>query len=273
MSNIFSGKKSVKDDKIESDFVGGGGVFDTDIYPATIKTAYIGKASKSDARSFNLLLDINGKELRSQIWVTNRNGEVTYKDKKTGEDRNLPGFSQVNSLCMLVAGKELGDLEVEEVTVKLYDFDAKKELPKAVDCFTELHGEKINVAVQHQIVDKTENDGNGKYVPTGDVRDVNEIIKFFPEDKLVTISEIAHYVKSLGGDFDDVLSSGDLPKAINKMEEETGNYADKWLERNRGKPYDKSKGNKGGEGKSFSNKSSGSSNTSKSSGLFDDDDD
>lgn len=273
MSNIFAGKKSVKTDKVEEDYMGGGGVLDSDIYPAKIKTAYIGKASSSDARNVTLLLDIGGREVRSQIWVSNRNGDVTYKDKKSGDDKNLPGFSQINSLCMLVCSKEMGDMDVEELRVNIYDFDAKKELPQAVDCFTELHGEMINVALQRQTVDKTAQDKNtGKYEPTGEVRDQNEIVKFFPESKLVTISEVAEFVKGLGGNFDDVLSDGDIAKAIDNMADEAGNYADKWLDRNKGQTYDKSTGKGSSEGKSFKGGGGGDSkgSTKKKNSLFDD---
>jgi hypothetical protein len=273
MSNIFAGKKAAAE-KVEDDFLGGGGALDTDIYTATIKTAYIGKASASDARNVTLLLDVNGREVRQQIWVSNRQGEVTYKDKNSGELKNLPGFNQINSLCMLVCSKEMGDMDVEELTVKLYDFDAKKELPQAVDCFTELHGEKVQIALQRQTVDKTALDQNtGKYEPTGETRDINEIVKFFPEDKLVTISDVAEFVKGLGGNFDDVLENGEIHKAIANMDESNSNYAEKWLERNKGQTYDKSSGKKA-EGKSFGGGSKaaagGESKAKAKTSLFDD---
>ena len=271
MSNIFAGKKSVSTDKVEDDFMGGGGALDTDVYTAKIKTAYIGKASASEARNVTLLMDVNGREVRQQIWVSNRSGEVTYKDKKTKEDRNLPGFSQINSLCMLVCSKEMGDMDVEELTVNIYDFDAKKELPQAVDCFTELHGETIQIALQRQTVDKTaKNDSTGGYEPTGEVRDQNEVVKFFPEDKLVTISEVAEYIKSLGGNFDEVLADGDMGKAIANMPDDAGAYAEKWLERNRGQTYDKSTGKGSTEGKSFSKGADKAASTAKKTSLFDD---
>lgn len=269
MSNIFSGKK-VAADTVEDDFIGGGGPLDTDMYLATIKTAYIGKAANSDARSVNLLLDVNGREVRQQIWVTNKVGDVTYKDKKTGDPKNLPGFVQINSLCMLVCSKEMGQMDVEELTVKLYDFDAKKELPQAVDCFTELHGEKINIALQRQTVDKTALDQNtGKYEPTGETRDINEIVKFFPENKLVTISEVSEFIKGLGGNLDDVLKDGDIGKAISNMPDDAGSYAVTWLERNKGKTYDKSTGGGKAEGKTFKGVDKAASSAKKTS-LFDD---
>jgi len=269
MSNIFSNKKSAKGEKVEDDFLGGGGgVLETDIYPAEIKYAFIGKASSSEARNLTLCLKIGSSEITRQIWMTTRNGDVTYKDKKTGEDKNLPGFNQVNSLCMLVCSKEVGDMDVEEKILNLYDFDSKQEVPQTVNCFTDLHGEKIQVAIQKQIVDKTKkNESTGDYEPTGETRAINEFVKFFPETVAVTISEVAHYIKSLGGDFDEVLSDGDLNKAISKMED--GDYATKWLDKNRGETWDRSTGKT--EGKTFKDSNSGGSTEKKQkSSLFDD---
>lgn len=272
MSNIFSKAKPAAKAEVEEDFLSGGGILDTDIYPATVKYAFIGKAANSDARNLTLCLKINKLEVTRQIWMTNKKGDVTYKDKKTGEEKNLPGYNQVNALCMLLCSKEVGDMDVEEKTLNLYDFDAKKEVPQSVDCFVDLHGENLQVAIQRQTVDKTEkNESTGDYDPTGETRDQNEFIKFFPEDRLVTISEVAHFVKSLGGDFEEVMSDGDLGKAINKMKDD-GDYATKWLDKNRGETYDKSTGKK--EGKSFGggkSKSDGGSSEKKSkSDLFDD---
>lgn len=272
MSNIFSKAKPAAKAEVEDDFIGGGGVVDTDIYSGVIKYAYIRSSSKSDAKCLNLSVNVNGKEITRQIWMTNGKGDVTYKDKKTGEEKNLPGFNQINGLCMLLLSKEVGNLDVEEKVLNLYDYDAKKEIPQTVECFTELHGVPLQIAIQRQTVDKTKkNDSTGDYELTGETRDENEFIKFFPENRLVTISEVAHYIKSLGGDFEEVLNDGDLSKAINKMEKD-GDYATKWLEKNRGQTWDKSTGSKG-EGKSFSGgKSSGggSSEKKKKTDLFDD---
>ena len=273
MGNIFANKKPAATAEVEDDFLGGGGgVLPTDIYPAEIKYAYIGKAQNSDARNMTICLKVNGNfEITRSIWITNRKGDVTYVDKKTKEDKNLPGYNQVNGLCMLVASKEIGDMDVEEKTLSLYDYESQREVPQAVDCFTELHGQKIQVAIQEQIVDKTaKNDNTGEYEPTGETRNTNEFVKFFPEDKLVTISEVAHYVKSLGGDFADVLEEGHIGKAINKMED--GDYAAKWLEKNRNEVYDKSTKKKA-EGKAFGGgaaKSSGGGEKKSKADLFDD---
>ena len=51
-------------------------------------------------------------------------------------------------------------------------------------------------------------------------------------------------MKSLGGSMDDVITDGDVLKAISKMDADAGVYAEKWLDRNKGQTYDKSGGKK-----------------------------
>lgn len=283
--NIFAGAKTAKDDSgIEDDFIRTGGALETDIYPAVIKAMFNRGSTKSKAMSIIVMLDIGGKEVMSQTWVTNGDGGVTYKDKKDGDKpKNLPGFNQMNTLALLVTGKSLGELAVEERTLKLWDGQAKAEVNQVVDCYTELHGEKVMVALQKQIVDKEElipGSNPPAYRPTGQTREVNEVVKYFPEGKMVTISEIAHYVKSVGESFDDLVEAGKLLKVINKVPDEAGNYADKWLKQNKGQTWDRSKaGGTGGaksEGQSFGDKGGSSeakaSSAKKASSLFDDED-
>lgn len=270
--NIFSNKKAADGDQVETDFIGGGGgAINSDIYTAKIKVAYMGKSSSSKAISVNLIMEVNGKELRETVWVSNRNGDVTYKDKTTKEDKNLPGYSAINGLCMLVAQKDLGSMEVEELTQKLFDYDSKSEIPQQVDCFVELHGEMVQIAVQKQTVDKTKKDDNGVYQPTGETRDQNEVIKFFPEDKAVTLSEISEHIKTLGGTLNEILADGDLPKAVESMpsEDGMGPYAVKWLEMNKDQTRNMAKGAGKTEGKSFT-KGGDKPTAKKSSGLFSD---
>lgn len=277
---MFKGKESAGS-KVEEDFVSSGfAALETDIYPATVKAAYLGKSGSSDAVSFNAILeiDVNGKktEVRPQIWMTNGQGGITYdvKDrqtkKPTGEKRNLPGYDQVNSLFMLILGKEVGDAEMDETTLKLYDFDAKKELPQSVQHFPELQGEEIQIALQKQIVDvNKKNDATGKYEPTGKTREENEVIKFFPGSRLVTISEAAQHIKTLGGNLDDVLESGEMAQVLESMDEDAGEYGATWVEKNRGETYDKSSGKKA-EGKAFGGgaKADPEASAAKKKGLF-----
>ena len=269
MGNIFANKKPAQKREIEEDFVGGGGVLETDIYSGTIKYAYLSQSHRSEARALNICITIGKTDVTRQIWMTNGQGDVTYKDKNSGEMKNLPGYNQVNALARMLLSKEIGQLDMEDKTLKLYDYESKKEINQSVPCFEELHGVELQVAVQKQIVDKTQKQDDGSYEPTGETRMQNEFVKFFPESVPVTLSEIEAKIKSLGGDFDDVLADGDMSKAIGTMSEEDGVWAAKWLDKNRGETWDRSTGKT--EGKSFnggSKKSSGGGEKKSKPDLF-----
>lgn len=180
----------------EKDILGGGGALDSGLYDLTIKVAYV-TTSSGGALALNTVFDYNGKEVRQQFWMTSGNdkgNKNTYT--KDGKEFYLPGFISANSLALLTVGKEISQLDLEEKTIKLYDFEAKGEVPTKVQVFTELTGQTITAGVQKQTVDKNidsgQVDGNGRkiYVPSGETRDINEVVKFFRADDGLTVPEI-----------------------------------------------------------------------------------
>lgn len=276
MSNPFANVETASEDSIvEKDFVGGGGTIPTNLYDGVIKAAYIqeSQSTGSKAKMVNFIVVIDGKEVRQRITVNNREGKVTYKDKNSGKLKNLPGFSQVNSVCMLIAGKELQNMDVESKTLNLYDHSAGKEVPQSVPCLVELHGEAVGVAIQEQIVDKQKRQDDGTYENTGETRKENEIVKFFAPDTFVTLSEVENMISGMGGDFKEVLNDGDLLKGVGRMTREQGLWADNWRDSFAGKePLDKSTGAKAGSGKDFGSKakSGGGDGAKAKTNLFDD---
>lgn len=180
----------------EKDILGGGGALESGLYDLTIKVAYV-STSSGGALALNTIFDYNGKEVRQQFWMTSGNdkgNKNTYT--KDGKEFYLPGFISANSLALLTVGKEISQLDLEEKTIKLYDFEAKGEVPTKVQVFTELTGQTITAGVQKQTVDKNidsgQVDGNGRkiYVPSGETRDINEVVKFFRADDGLTVPEI-----------------------------------------------------------------------------------
>jgi len=174
----------------EKDVLGGGGVLDTNIYPMKVKVAYFTTAA-SGAVAINLQGDVDGKEVRQQFWVLSGNdkgNKNTYT--KDGKEYYLPSFLTANSLALLTVGKELSQLDVEKKVIKLYDFEAKEERPTEVDVLVELTGQLIQAGIQKQTVDKNEKGDDGKYYPTGETREINEVVKFFRYDDGLTVPEI-----------------------------------------------------------------------------------
>lgn len=100
---------------------------------------------------------------------------------------------------------------MEEKVVNLYDFEAKKELPKNVIVLTDVIGKPITVGVIKQIVDKNVKDSSGNYVPSGETREENVIDKAFHQESKRTVSEIR----------------AGLDEAV---------FYPKWVEKNQGKP-------------------------------------
>jgi hypothetical protein len=207
-----------------TDVLGGGGLVDTGVYPATVKLAYAGKSTHSESQSVTVHLDINGREFRETFWVTNRNGDNSYADKKDPKKKHpLPGFTSVDDLCLVATGYGLADQTVEEKVVKLYDYDAKKELPQNVPVLTDLLGQEVLVAIVRQTVDKQKKNDAGEYVNTGETREENVAEKFFHAESRRTVAEIR-----------------------NKIEEPI--FIDKWAEKNTGKARNKAKGAEGNAG-------------------------
>jgi len=111
----------------------------------------------------------------------------------------------------------------EKKTIKIYDPELKKEMPKEVPVLLDLLGEDITCGVLKQVVDKTSKNASGEYVPTGETREVNEIDKFFRTSDKLTIAEIV-------------------------AESTEATFYNKWVEKNKGKVVNKAKGVAGNTG-------------------------
>lgn len=181
------------DDKIqnETDRLGGGGVLESGLYPATIKMAY-GIKADSGAKGVVIQAETDqGRKITETIYVTSgtaKGGKNYYE--KDGQKHYLPGYLIVNSLCLLAAGKELSEIDVEEKVIKVYDFDAKAEVPQKKPVLMDLINKPILLGVIKQTVDKNVKDASGAYVPSGETREVNTIDKAFRASDRMTTAEI-----------------------------------------------------------------------------------
>jgi hypothetical protein len=223
------------------DRVGGGNgwIRDTDITIFTIKALYAGKSSSSNAQSVTFIgVDEAGKEYRETFWITSGAGLNYYmaKDrngKETGEKNSLPGFSIVNDICMIATDKPLDQQQDEEKVVKVYDADAKQEMPKAVPMLVECIGKKVALAIYRQLENKSKkSESTGKYEPIADEREINLAEKaLFPTFR-TTVRE-AEVALTNGGS----VSNDD--KIVNAQGEDVAVFWDSWLEAHKGKVRDK----------------------------------
>lgn len=185
--------KMQDDVEIEGASLGGGSfLWESGIYDCVVDMAYV-ETSKGGAQGIDLtLLNDEGKKLKQRIWVTNRAGDPTYVDKKTGKKRYLPGFSTVNNLCLAATGDDLDAIaeKAEEKTINVYDPEAKKEKPTAKTVLTALLGQKVRVAVRKQIVNKQVKVGDD-YVNSAETREENEVVETAFMDTNLTVAERA----------------------------------------------------------------------------------
>ena len=174
---------SVSDDiEVGTDTLGGGtnGPLESGIYPATVKAVYF-KHSAGGALAANVHLDINGREIRQQLWIQSGDakGNRNFYETKDGKKRYLPGFELFRSLTLMATNKEPNALDLTDGIMKLWDSAEGKEMPNEVPMARELTGAELQVGMFKQTVDKTMKADDGSYVPTGETRDENEIDKFF----------------------------------------------------------------------------------------------
>ncbi|MGV8863226.1 MAG: hypothetical protein ACOH2T_18930 [Pseudomonas sp.] len=214
MSNPFANLDTtgVEDAK---DFLGGGGVLDSDVYPGTIKMAFTGVSEKGAKFLALQFVSDAGQNFRETIYVTNRSGEIFWE--RNGKKNPLPGYTTANDLALLATGVGLGDQEIEDKVVSLYNFDAKEEVPTKVPVVTSLLGKRIKLGILRQLEDKNVKNDAGDYVPSGETRDTNTIDKVFHDESDRTVSEVV----------------------AKKTEAE---FQGKWLEKNQGKVINKVKG-------------------------------
>lgn len=177
MSNMFSNAASdLAGSEKEKDILGGRSLLPTDVYDGNIVVAYI-TTSSGGARAFNFVFNVNDKTIRETIYVTNKQGGVTYT--KDGKKYPLPGYSLVNALTKLTIGKEIPQLTFENKLVKIYNFELKKDVPTEVPVAVELVGEAVTLGIEQVRENKQAKDQAGNYVDTAEIRESNAVTRVF----------------------------------------------------------------------------------------------
>lgn len=190
MLSSLASDASIKD---ETDSLGDSkyAVLASGLYPCTVTMAHL-SLSKGGAMALDLTLKTEtGNEIKQQIWMTSgtAKGAKNYYEKD-GVKSYLPGFIAANSLCQLAIGQEIGALQTEEKVIKMYNYEAKSEVPTKVNVFMELLNQEILVGLVKQTVDRNVKNDLGAYVPSGETREENEIDKFFRASDRMTVAEI-----------------------------------------------------------------------------------
>lgn len=158
-------------------------------YDLKIKAFYAG-AADSGAKYVALIAEDGSGEYRETIYVTNKQGENWFlnKDDKT-KKVPLPGFTTIDDICQVTVGKSLADLAWEEKVIKLYDFDAKKELPKSVMMATEMLGQEVTLGLLQTLKNKGVKQPDGSYIDGPEERTEVNIGKVFHTGTKMTVAE------------------------------------------------------------------------------------
>lgn len=178
------------DDKIEteSDVLGGYKVFDSDVYEATIKYAYLQK-SRHGSLGLHTAFDINGTEFRESLYITTRNGD-NYYTTQDGTKHYLPSFNHADALALFTCHKPLSELDTESKVIKLYDYEQKKEVPTEVPMITEMLNKPVKLGIIKERKFKQVKNNDGNYVDGDEVQEINTINKVFSAKDNRTTAEV-----------------------------------------------------------------------------------
>lgn len=188
------------DDTVENqdeDFVPGNDyTMPTGLVPMIIEQAWMGESLGGSVSVTAWFKEVNGKRtLRETFYVTTKkdadgNRRNTYKDKRSGKPRPLPGMASVNGLTQVACGLKLHQLTPEKKFVAIYNFDERKDVATEVPALTEIIGKPVLVAVVRKRDNKSQL-VNGKYVPTPKERITNESVKFLYPTGLTVAETVA----------------------------------------------------------------------------------
>ena len=211
---IFDLGTEVKQE-VEKDTLGGG-IRESGVYDFLIKQAYLTE-SQGGAMAVNLVMEqVGGGQFKQQIYISSgraKGQKFTYTDKRTGDERPLPGYSQINSICAMAADTEFNKVEPENKMVMVYNHTQNKEVATEVPVIMELLNAPITLGILKKVENKRTKVGD-EYVTTDETRELNEISKVFRTEGRLTAAEIVAGMN-------------------------TGEFVDKWEAKNKGKTVDK----------------------------------
>lgn len=195
---LFADLKKDGLEKNEDRLGGGFQPLETDIYTMTIKAFYATK-SEGGAQAINIVaLRPDGKEYRETIYITKKTGEnyfISAEKKKVP----MPGFTIVDDICLVTDGGDLSSQVFEERTINVFDFDAKKDLPKVVMQAINIIDQKVDLGIYQIQENKNEkNAQTGEYEPTEKVITKNVIRKVWHSEAKMTVAEAENGVEEQG---------------------------------------------------------------------------
>ena len=123
------------------------------------------------------------------MYVTNKDGKNWFPNKQDPTKKvPLPGFTVVDDICLIATGEPLALQETEEKVIKVWDSEAKKEMPKSVPMIIGALGKPIALGIQKSLANKQTKVGT-EYVPNAETREENHIDKIYHPELKLTVAE------------------------------------------------------------------------------------
>lgn len=179
----------------EKDTLGGFSLFESNIYEAVIKYAYLSETING-AGMLNFEFDIDGKTYNEALCVVGKNGSNIWK--KDGKSGYLPSFLTADAISLFASNKSLSELKETTKEIELYDKEAGKKLPTKVPMLMDLVGKTVKLGIIKEKVFKQEKNANGNYVDTAETRETNKIDKVFSAKDNRTVPEVRAEMSEAG---------------------------------------------------------------------------
>jgi len=172
----------------------GGTALPTGIYELVVDMAYLDVSARG-AKFLGLsLVGANGEKHKEKIYFTTGDAKknVNFYEKE-GKKFQLAGYTLANELCLLTTGKLLEQQEdsMEPKSIKVYDFNAKKEIPVQKQIFMNVLGKPVAVALTNSLENKNKKNAQGNWVATTESRVAVGIRKFLETETLLSVKEKA----------------------------------------------------------------------------------
>jgi hypothetical protein len=129
------------------------GITKTDAYAIEITDAYLRKGADKESKSLSLCIagkTEDDETVKTFFTILGRDGETYYKTNINGKEikKQHIGLSLVNSLFKIVLGKEIFDVEPDDVIYKQYNKETKESENVKGDGFPDLIGKNVGMCVQ-----------------------------------------------------------------------------------------------------------------------------
>ena len=164
--------------KQDSESVGGGRtLFDSNIYLAKVKQAYL-DAYDSGARFLSVTLDIGGQEYEERLLLTNGQGLSYWTDNKN-QPQQYSGLTRFEELAFACGFPNVQSTQPGPGMIRTWDKDAKSfVLKQHATVLNLLKDKEVSVALLKVNQNKQKKNASGKYEKINEAEEINQIDKF-----------------------------------------------------------------------------------------------